>query len=157
MYSITNKGYGVLLCDAQIEELPDKYIPLVRSLLRRIVQEEPELSLEIEDIETDEGVRKELHLLTDGDDPWIFSAYSGDGASPVGIGFDLDSWASWELNDWVDRGVTRKGLITDARSRPTELEQAKWTARWRELTKPIAGILKEHGVTPGVFYTSSTS
>jgi hypothetical protein len=83
-----------------------------------------------------------------GDCPYGYSSYDGNGPGPLGIGYQLDSWAYWELEG-------SNGIIESARK--TE-DPESLLKRWNTVVpEEIQNVLTKHDLKPRVFWATSTS
>ncbi len=144
MYSISNKGFGILLLDCdKRQKVADELIHFARELcavvnyddqtiVDTVTWEEPELREHIEQVI--------------GDEPWGWSTYSGDGQAPVAIGFHIGAWDCWELEAIL------------ASEKENFEKSADWNQQWKStVPKEIQALCKKHGLKPCVFWASSTS
>jgi len=154
-YGIINRVYGV---DISYGELTSAQKTLMKDLYARYwagltpdLQEEWETPSEAGD-----GPYYDYQNEILPEEDWSFTAYSGSGDPPLGIGFELNSWAYWEFKDTTDReGKVTPGILSTARQ--DELPEGT-LEKWNELVPvDVRELLAKHGIEPGVFWTTSTS
>jgi len=136
MYGIINKCFGVDLRPESSQEIPHSLIPLLRDLLR--LDEGDEIDSWDDDVVLE--LAKEI-----GESAYGWFAYCG-----RAIGFELCSWAYWELDG--EKGIIAQAQEPNCQTTPELIEQ------WNDLVgESVQAVLAKHNIEPKVFWTTSTS
>ena len=165
MYQISEKWYGVLICDCQ-KQLDDSMKPFLADLCKMIDDAEApdyfgdgtddrpvRLGISLEDYMPEDGsvmLNDLWEVISDSD--ILNTSYSGGGDPPYGIAVEIESYPSWEVQNIIQSEKNNESQRADA-----EIKFQEYCDKHKADGIDFIALFEKHGIQPDFVWTSSTS